>query len=44
MFFRYSERIRDARYDDERIAYEREYLKKVDHRDSVNYLFLYIKL
>jgi hypothetical protein len=29
-----SEIIRDARYDDERIAYEREYLKKVDHRDS----------
>ena len=33
--FRYSENIRVARYDDERITYEREYLKKVDHRDSV---------
>ncbi|CAF3597199.1 unnamed protein product [Rotaria socialis] len=29
----YSESIRDARYDEERIAYEREYLKKIDHRD-----------
>ena len=29
--------IRDARYDDERIAYEIEYLKKVDHRDSVRF-------
>ncbi|CAF0763655.1 unnamed protein product [Rotaria sordida] len=29
----YSESIRDARYDDERITYEREYLKKADHRD-----------
>jgi hypothetical protein len=34
-YFRRSESIRDARYDDERMAYEREYLKKVDHRDSV---------
>ncbi len=28
--------IRNARCDDERIAYEREYLKKADHRDSVS--------
>ena len=34
--FRRSEVIRDARYDDERIAYEREYLKKADHGDSVS--------
>ena len=33
--FRRSEAIRDNRYDDERIAYEREYLKKADHGDSV---------
>lgn len=35
VMFRYSESIRDARYDEERIAYEKEYLKKVDHRDLV---------
>ncbi len=35
LIFRRSESIRDARYDDERIAYEHEYLKKADHGDSV---------
>lgn len=37
LFFRRSEIIRDARYDDERLVYEREYLKKADHGDSVRY-------
>ena len=31
--------IREARYDEERLAYEREYLKKANHQDSVGSSF-----